>query len=131
MGDIETRVTLTRQVVAQTIASNTTVKGSGVDLRTLANQGHDIRVAALCSVGTRTDGTYTFHLQDSDVNTDGNYADVTLLSGSLSASSTAVDKVASYVPVAGRPWVRITVASTSVTTGAQVAAYLMTVPAVV
>jgi hypothetical protein len=123
-NDIDARLSINSSIGAQAVASSTTVHGTSVDLRTKA---HDARVMAVCSVGSRTDGTYTFALEDSA--DDSSYTAVTLLSGSLSATAAAdTDKTAAYIPVAGRPFVRVSVTSSGVTSGAVVAAYTIVAP---
>lgn len=123
--DVDARLTLTASINPQAIASNTTVNGTAVDARTAPK---DSRFHVSCFVGTRTDGTYTFTVQDSADNS--SFATLAVFSGSLAAVSAANTKrTAAVVPVAGRPYLRVSVASTSVTTGGVVAANIVSVPA--
>lgn len=122
--DIDDRFTVNSSVAAQAISSNTTVNGASTDLGALAPGS---KILAVCSVGTRTDGTYTFVVQDSADNS--SFATLAPDTGSLAAVSAAdTDRKASYTPVAGRPYIRVSVTSASVTTGAAVAGYLVIVP---
>lgn len=122
--DLDTRISTTASIQPQTIASNTTVNGASIDLRTLETGG---RVSFLAQVGSRTDGTYTFVLQDSVDNSA--FATIALVSGSLAAVSAAnTARVGSAEPQPGRPFVRLSVTSTSVTTGAQVAGAVLVTP---
>lgn len=122
--DADALIPHTVSIQPQAMAANATVNGASVDLRTVAAGA---RVIYNAMVGTRTDGTYTFHLQDSADNS--TFADVTLFSGSIAAVSAANSKVTgAYAPVAGRPFVRLQVVSTAVTTGGVVAGVLSIVP---
>lgn len=124
---IDAVVVVNTSVAPQALASNTTINGVATDLRTLSNQGHEWRVMAQCGVGTRTDGTYTFSIQDSADNS--SFSAVTLFNGSMTAVSAANGDIqASYLPVAGRPYVRISVASTAVTSGGVVKGDLILIP---
>lgn len=124
-NDIDARSTVTASISPQAIASNTTVNGSSIDTRTLAK---DSRHLVHCRVGTRTDGTYTFTVQDSADNS--SFATLAVYSGAVGAISAAnTSLTAAVVPVAGRPYLRISVASTSVTTGGVVAASIHSIPA--
>jgi hypothetical protein len=125
-NDIDARLSINSSIGAQAVASSTTVHGTSVNLAA-STSPHDARVMAVCSVGSRTDGTFTFALEDSADNS--SFAAVTLLAGSLAAISAAdTDKTASYIPVAGRPYVRVSVTSTTVTSGGVVAAYTIVAP---
>lgn len=124
-SDIDGRATVTASIAPQAIASNTTVNGSSIDVRTLPK---DSRHLVCAQVGTRTDGTYTFTVQDSADNS--SFATLAVFSGSLAAVSAANTKrTGAIVPVAGRPYLRVSVASTSVTTGGVVAAAIVSIPA--
>lgn len=125
--DVDAVSTTTVSVSPQAIASNTTVNGSSIDTRTLAK---DSRYLVWCRVGTRTDGTYTFTVQDSADNS--SFATLAVFSGSLAAVSAAnTSRTAAVDPVPGRPYLRVSVASTSVTTGGVVAANITSVPRIV
>lgn len=129
-ADIDNQLVVVESITGQTVASNTTVNGTSKDLRTLVNQGHDARVMAAVHVGARTDGTFTFAIQDSADNS--SFAAVTLLTGAVGAISVAnTQSVGSYLPVANRPYVRVSVTSTVVTSGAIVSAELIIAPEVV
>jgi hypothetical protein len=122
--DIDALVTLNSSIGPQTIASNTTVNGASTDMRAF----HEARVYVICSVGTRTDGSYLFIVQDSADNS--SFATLAVFSGALTATAAAdTDKTAAVVPVTGRPFIRVSVTSSAVTTGASVAANLVIVPA--
>lgn len=129
-NDIDTIVKVTNSISPQTVATSTTVNGTAVDLRTLPTaKGHEAAVMAVVTVGSRTDGTFTFALADSADNS--TFAAVTLLSGTVGAISAAnTVGVGSYIPVAGRPFVRVQVVSTAVTSGGIVSAQILSVPPV-
>lgn len=129
-NDIDTIIGVTNSISPQTIASSTTVHGTAIDLRTLSPaKGHETAVMAWCAVGSRTDGTFTFALEDSADNS--SFSAVTLLSGALTAVSAANTAVkGSYLPVAGRPYVRVSVTTTTVTSGGIAAAVVLTTPPV-
>lgn len=123
-SNIDSPVVVNSSVGPQSIASNTTVNGASTDFRTLR---HGSRLMAITSVGTRTDGTYTFVVQDSA--DDSSFATLAAFSGTIGAISAAnTDNEAAYEVTSARPFVRVSVTSTSVTTGAVVAGYLVAVP---
>lgn len=125
--DVDALTTLTASISPQAIASNTTVNGSSIDTRTLAKGARHI---VHCRVGTRTDGTYTFVVQDSADNS--SFATLANFSGSLAAVSAAnTSRTCAVDPVAGRPYIRVSVTSTSVTTGAVVSGSITSVTRVV
>jgi len=107
-----------------TVASNTTVTGSFVD-----TQGYE-SVYVVGIVGTRTDGTYAFKVQDCDTS-GGTYADLDAtcyMAGGAPAGVTAAGLVvfglkdnAAAAPVIAnqlRRFLKVLVTSTAVTTGA-------------
>lgn len=123
-SDLDARLTYNSSINPQAIASNTTVNGASSDLTAVAP---GCRVYVTASVGSRTDGTYTFTVQDSADNS--SFADASVYSGSLAAISAAnTNRTASFVPAVGRPYVRVKVTSTSVTTGGVVAANIFLAP---
>lgn len=120
-NDVDARTTLVTSIQPQAVASNTTVNGTSIDMRSL---GHAAKLLVIASVGTRTDGSYLFVVQDSADNS--SFAAATLFSGSLSATAAAsTNKTGAFVPTAGRPFVRVSVTSSAVTTGAVIAADLI------
>jgi hypothetical protein len=123
--NVNDELVVVSSVAAQTIAADsTTVNGASVDMRDYPGY----RVMAACSVGTYTDGAYTFSVQDSA--DDSSFAALTPADGSHAAIGAAnTDEAVGYVPVSGRPYLRVSVVSdANVTTGAQLAGYLVLVP---
>lgn len=122
--NVDARVIVNSSVGPQAIASNTTVNGASIDM---TGQVHGSRVMAICSVGSRTDGTYTFIVQDSADNS--SFATLAVFSGSLAAISAAdTDRKAAFEVLSARPFIRVSVTSSAVTTGGVVAGYLVIIP---
>lgn len=107
-----------------TVASNTTVTGTAVD-----TQGYE-SVYIVGIVGTRTDGTYAFKVQDCDTS-GGSYADIDAscyMAGGAPAGVTAaglvvfglkdVNALAPTIPNQLRRFLKVLLTSTGVTTGA-------------
>lgn len=120
--DVATRTSVTRQVGPVSIATDTNTDGTAIDLADYPGW----KVLLIGSVGTRTDGTFTFKLQSS---ADGStsWTDETAVDGSVAAISAAsTTRVAAYSP--SRPYVRIRLTSASTSSGALVAGYVVLLP---
>jgi hypothetical protein len=122
--DLFHSVTPALSISPATIASSTTVTGSFVD-----TQGYE-SVTVVGIVGTRTDGTYAFKVQDCDTS-GGTYADLDptcYMAGGAPAGVTAAglvvfglkDNSAAAPTTAGqlRRFLKAIITSTAVTTGA-------------
>ncbi|HEX7277787.1 MAG TPA: hypothetical protein VF244_10475 [Acidimicrobiales bacterium] len=91
--------------------SSTTVNGTGVDLSAFPGW----RVMLVGFVGTRTDGTYTFSLEQSDDNS--TFAAITPMAGSVAVvNASNTRRSASYTPT--KRYVRAVLVSATVTSGA-------------
>lgn len=119
--------TVTASLGAATRTASAT--GSSKDI---GAEGHGTRVMVLASVGSLSDGTYTFSVEDSA--DDSTFAAVpasNLLGDGFSTISAAnTDQVVAVVPQAGRPYMRVvcTVGGSPVT-GAITSGYIVTLPA--
>lgn len=119
--DTATRFVVSRQVGPVTISTDTNTDGTLFDLS--AYPGH--KVMAICSVGDRTDGTFTFNVQASADTT--TWANLDPFDGSMAAVSAAdTTREGGFTPL--DPYLRIRVTSASVSSGADVAAFLVVVP---
>lgn len=97
----------------QTIATSTTVVGNEID--TLGYQS----LTFLPSIGTRTDGTFTILVQDSDVSGSG-FVDVVddFLSGTESAAAIITTNTIKKIGYVGKKrYVKCSMVSTTVTSG--------------
>lgn len=111
--DLDNTVTVTGAINPATQATNATVNGSSVDLSAAGYR--DPRVLLVAGLGSRTDGSFTFSLEQSD--DDSSYTALSPFSGSLAAVAAAnTRRTASYVPT--KRYVRAKSVSTAVTTGA-------------
>src|SRR5581483_4547594 len=79
-SDIDSIFSITKAIGPVSIATDTNTLSSAIDMS--AKPGW--KVLLVGSVGTRTDGTYTFSLKQSDTS-GGTYSDVSPSSGSLTA----------------------------------------------
>lgn len=119
------------QSISATNTATAAINGSAVDLR---NYPSVTRVTAVAVIGTMTEGTLTFSVEDS---ADGvSYAAVTPFSGANFAATTAndvsVNAFASYRPNPSRPYMRIVTAETvSVTTAVPFSAHFVLSPSTV
>lgn len=104
-----------------------TANGTSRDTR---NDEHGSRYLAVVTVGALTDGGYTPVVEDSA--DDSSFATLAPFDGSFVEVTTANDpltQTVSFVPVTGRPFVRITITeSTAGTTGGASDAYIVQVP---
>ncbi len=104
-------VTVLTGLAFGTTATSTTVNGTGVDLAPYGGY----RVMLIGTVGTRTDGTYTFSLEQSDDNS--SFAALAPAAGSVAAvSASNTRRTAQYIPT--KRYVRAVLVSATVTTGA-------------
>lgn len=123
-ADLDAQFSITRAIGPVSIATDTNTLSSAIDLT--AKPGW--RVILVASVGTRTDGTFTFSLH-SATSSGGSYAAETPFSGSLAAVSAATTtRTAAFIPT--KPFVKVNVLSASTTSGALVDAYVILVPPV-
>lgn len=123
--DLDSRFTTTAAIQPQTVSSNTTVTSAAIDT-TAYPPG--VRLMIIAAVGSRTDGTYTFSVTES-ATSGGSYTSVTPISGAFSAISAAsTTQAVTHLTSTGKPFIKVAVTSTSVTTGAQVSAFVVAVP---
>lgn len=121
-SDLDAIGSVTRALGPVSIASSTDTLSSAIDMT--GKPGW--RVLLVGSVGTRTDGTFTFSLQ-SATTSGGSYTAETPVSGSLAAISAAnTMKTASFAPT--KPFLKVNVNSTTVTSGGLVDAYVILLP---
>ena len=120
--DIATRFVVSKQVGPVSIATDTNTDGVAFDL----GQYPGWKVLMVASVGTRTDGSFTAKLQESDDGSTG-WTDVSAFDGSAAAVSAAdTTREAAYAPA--KRYVRVRVVSASTTSGALVSAHLVIAP---
>jgi len=121
--DLDTGITVTGPINPALQASSATVNGAAVDL--WAAGYRDPRVLLVAGLGTRTDGSFTFSLEQSD--DDSTYVALTPYSGSLAAVAAAdTRRTAAYQPT--KRYVRAKSVSTAVTSGAVHHAHVLLVP---
>lgn len=98
--------------------------------RNTRSDRHGSRYMAVVSVGTLTDGGYTPVVEDSA--DDSSFATLAPFAGSFVEVTTSNDpltQVVSFVPVPGRPFVRVSITETTAgSTGGESAAYIVAVP---
>lgn len=124
-GDIDARLTVTKAIGPVSIASSTTTTSSTIDT-TAYPPG--TRLLIVHSVGTYTDGSYTCSVTDATTS-GGSYSAATLFSGTLSATSAAnTTKTATFITATGRPFIKVQVVSTGVTSGALNSVHVVAVP---
>lgn len=121
--NVDARLTALVGPAVTTFTTNTTVKGAAIDLNGLPGA----RIFGMAFTGARTDGTYTFTLQQNDVDVDGSYATLAIFSGSLAALA-AANTLRTFSALPTKRFVRLIVASTAVTTGAVAGGVLMALP---
>lgn len=120
--DLDGIGSITRALGPVSIASSTNTLSSAIDLT--GKPGW--KVLLIGSVGTYTDGTFTFSLQSS-ATSGGTYAAETVVSGSLAAvSAGSTMRTASFIPT--NPFLKVNINSTSVTSGALCDAYVILLP---
>lgn len=121
-SDIDAQFSVTRAIGPVSIATDTNTLSSAIDMTSKPGW----RVLLVASVGTRTDGTYTFSIHESDAS-GGSYSAITPFSGSVAAVSAATTtRTAAYLPT--KPFIKVNVLSASTTSGALVDAYVVLVP---
>lgn len=121
--DLDNTVTVGGAINAALQAANATVNGATVDL--WAAGYRDPRVLLVAGLGTRTDGSFTFSLEQSD--DDSTYSALSPYSGTLTAVAAAnTIRRASYQPT--KRYVRAKSVSTGVTAGAVHYALVVLVP---
>lgn len=123
-SDIDARVSVTKAIGPVSIATDTTTSSSAIDLSAYPGW----HVLLIGSSGTRTDGSYTFSVTESDTS-GGSYSALAPFSGSVSAVAAAnTTRTASYRPT--KPFIKVNIASTGTTSGALLSAYVVVVPPV-
>lgn len=121
--DIDAGITVTGPIGPVAQASNATVNGTSVDL--WAAGYRDARVMLVAGLGSRTDGSFTFSLEQSD--DDSSYTALSPYTGSLAAVAAANTKrTAAYQPT--KRYVRAKSVSTAVTVGAVHYAIVLLLP---
>ena len=122
-SDVHDRVVVHTSIQSQSTAT-AAVNGASVDMRSYPGY----RVMAVVNVGNWTDGELTFTVEDSA--DDSSFATLSPVAGSLGAiAADNVTDTASYVPVAGRPYLRIVSAeSSAVSTALPFSAHLVLIP---
>lgn len=120
--DIDGIGSITKALGPVSIATNTNTLSASISLSAYPGW----RVMLIGASGTRTDGTYTFSVQQS-ATSGGSYAAVTPLSGSVAAVSAADTTVtASFAPTL--PFIKVNILSASTTTGALLTAFIVLLP---
>lgn len=119
MRDLHNNLVAEPSIDPKSIATDTTTKGSGVDL-----QGFEAAEVVFIS-GTLTDGAYACKIQESDDDVDGDYADVAagdLLGSEPSFAATDDSKVKTVGYIGTKRWLRAVITSTGTTSGGLLAA---------
>lgn len=116
--DLSSVVKLTSARNAAAITTNTTTNGVEID-----TQGYDSVTFALQSAA-RTDGTYTPLIQETNTSGSGytDVADADLIGTEAAAAISAANTVTKIGYVGNKRYVRLSIVSTSVTSGATVGA---------
>lgn len=124
-ADVDARAIVTRALGPVSIATSTTTTSAAID--TTAYQP-GTRLLIVHSVGTYTDGSYTASITDATTS-GGSYSAATLFSGTLSATAAAnTSKTATFLTATGRPFIKVQIVSTGVTTGALNSAHVIAIP---
>ncbi len=120
-NDVDVDVIVKQGVSDQTVATDTTKTSASIDM-------HDYpgyRVLLVGYTGSRTDGSFTFAIQQSD--DDSSYGALAALSGTMTATAAAnTVKKASYVPT--KRYVQTNCVSTGTTSGAVVGSKVFLIP---
>lgn len=118
---LDAGVTATRAIGPMLEDNDDTNTSATIDLLTAP---HGARVLLLATVGTRTDGTFTFTLEQSD--NDSDYTTVSPVTGSMAAISAAnTQRTAGYQPSAR--YVRVKCVASATTDGALISATVLTI----
>lgn len=110
-----------------TISTNTTTKGTTIDLHT-ASLDASRSAMAIVYAGAVTDGTYALKLQHSDTTVDGDFTDVTAehLQGAFTNMTGTSDNTFQEVGYVGpKRYIRVVITSTSVTSGGTFGAFII------
>jgi hypothetical protein len=120
--DIDARFSVTKALGPVNITSNTNTDSAAIDISAFPGW----KVMVIVSTGTRTDGTYTPSVLQS-ATSGGSYSAITPVNGDVSGIGAAdTTRKASYRPT--QNFLKVRVASTSVTTGGLVTAFILLVP---
>ena len=119
MHDLFSNVKLTNALNGATISSNTTTAGAIIDTQAFNTHLFAIRSSA------RTDGTFTPLVQEgdaSDLSDAADVADADLVGTEAGAAITAANKSAKVGYKGSKRYIRLSIVSTSVTSGAHLSA---------
>lgn len=111
--DLKTDIAQSLALNPSTIASSTTTAGNEIDMAGFGS------LTLIPSIGTRTDGTFTILVQDSDVSGSG-FVDVAddFLIGTEAAAAIITSNTASKIGYVGKKrYVKCSMVSTGVTSG--------------
>jgi hypothetical protein len=104
-------ITVATGIVAGSTVADGTVNGTGIDLQ---DYEPGSRIMLVAGIGTRTDGTFTYTLEQSDDNS--TFTAVTALAGTMTAiSASNTRRTATYVPT--KRYIRAVKVAASVTSG--------------
>lgn len=122
--NVNDRLTVVNSVKPQSTAT-AAVNGSSHDTRT---DPHGSRYLAIGSVGNWTDGSLLFAIEDSA--DDSSFAALSPFDGAFSAiAADDTTQVVSFVPVTGRPFVRIvTSEATAIGTALPFSGHIVVIP---
>lgn len=112
--DLHNGVAVSNALNTATIATNTTTVGNILDTKGFGS------VEFVLSLGTKTDGTYTFKIEESD-NSDmssSNVAATNNVLGSLTGPTASNTNASVGYVIGSKRYIRLSVVSTLVTTGA-------------
>lgn len=121
-SDVDAQFNIVKALGPVSIATDTNTESSAIDLSAYPGW----KVLLVVSSGTRTDGSYTASIRQSDTS-GGSYAELAPRSGALTAIGAAdTTRKASYVPT--KPFIKVRIASTSTTSGALLTAFVFVIP---
>lgn len=124
-GDVDARAIVTKALGPVSIATSTTTTSAAIDTTAYAS---NVRLLIVHSTGTYTDGSFIASVTDC-ATSGGSYVAATLFSGALTASAAAnLTKTATFVTQPGRPFVKVQIVSTGVTSGALNSVHVVAIP---
>lgn len=113
--DLHNNVTVAQALTAQTISTSTTTAGAIIDTK-----GHHA-LEFILTIGTRTDGTYTPLVEESDnsnMSSSNEVADENLFGTEAGAALAATNGISKLGVRLGKRYVRLSVVSATVSSGA-------------